>query len=229
MSSAEEPEGTGRGPRLTRALEPLDPGRIVDVAVGLTAELGLAGWPLRSLADAVGCWPTAITHHLGDREAVELAVVDRVVAMIPEPAGDLGWREWFGALLAALRPVLRGHPGVAGWLALSGPVVPSAQRWIDEGVTRLEAAGLRDEAAVAYTVMLNSAVQLIAVEDDRDARPGLREAMRRQLAAPRVDGAGMAAMAAAFAGEWDNDRVYAYGVDRLLDGVAARVEAKRIG
>src|SRR5919198_4810717 len=174
-------KGPTRGPRVLRDQPPMDADQIVLAAVVLTREHGLDHWTLRQLADALGCWPTVVYHHVGDRAAVSAEVVNHVVGLVRPLDESVPWRQSFDVLLRDLRTVLRRHPGVARWLALSGPVVPSALRIIDRGVQILANAGLGDEAAAGYGVLINTALLAIAIEDDRDSQPGLREEVKEVL------------------------------------------------
>ncbi|MBF6209651.1 TetR/AcrR family transcriptional regulator [Nocardia puris] len=216
-----------RGPRTGADESPLTAHDIVAAGVRLTAARGLAGWSTRDLAAEVGCWPTAIVHRVGARHDVELAVVDAIVRQISLPAPDLTWRPWFTAVLDALRVTLTAHPGVARWLGIAAPLVPSVITLIDTGVAKLADAGLGDEAPAAHITLLNTAVHLIAAEDERDADPKLLASLGESLVALRdsPDHPGAARMAAALTGGFHRDEIYRYCVDRALDGVATRIAA----
>jgi len=220
---------SARGPRILRDLPPMDAEQIVIAAVRLTRQHGLDYWTFRQLAGELDCWPAVVYHHVGDRDVVIAAVVDRVVGMVPAIDGSLPWREAFRALLWNLRVALRMHPGVARWLALTGPVVPAMLAVIDRGVSILARAGLGAEAPAAYSVLINSAVLLIAIEDDRDTRPFLCEEIAQTLNLYRgsTDRRGLASMATACLDHWGAEDFYRYTVDRSLDGVEARMTVLR--
>ncbi|GAA2962273.1 TetR/AcrR family transcriptional regulator [Actinokineospora diospyrosa] len=176
------------------------PARVVAAALGLTARHGLEDWTLRQLAGEIGAYPAVIYHHVGDREAVVAAVLERVVAELPLPPDELPWRGWFERLLTDARPVLRRYPGVARRLAVRGERVPALHGVIDTGRAVLERAGFGERAAVVYTLLVTHAWQCIATEDDRaklDQDPGGSDS---DSAAAAVD-------------------IYTYGLACLLDGV----------
>jgi hypothetical protein len=164
-----------------------------------------------------------IYHHVGDRDTVAGEVVDRVVRMVRPLDEKLPWRESFEGMLDDLRVKLRLHPGVARWLTVTGPVVPSALHGLDRGVRILATAGLGDEAAIAYAVLLNSALLMIVTEEDRAARSSLSD-VREMLAGYRDSAThpGLAAMSS-FVDKGDFDAFYWYGIVRVLDGVADRL------
>ncbi|MGW0518513.1 TetR/AcrR family transcriptional regulator [Crossiella sp. NPDC003009] len=220
MSSATE-----RGPRVFRGETPLTPELIVDAAERLTAEHGLAGWTIRKLATELDCWPTVIYHHVGDRAAVHQAVADRVVSRMPCPEEELDWREWFTELLLGARPVLRAYPGVARWLVLRGPIVPSALRILDRGVRVLQRAGFGAEAPMIYSSLLNAGMLLIMSYDERDAESAsTKTTITEALGAYRDDErTGLAAMAEYLLTPGGTEPFYAYAVQRAVDGAQARL------
>ncbi|WP_198939488.1 TetR family transcriptional regulator [Pseudofrankia sp. EUN1h] len=223
-SVAERGRGTdvGTRPRLT-------PGLVIDAALELSRERGLDGWTIRDLAQALKVWPNTIAYHVGDREAILDAVVERVVAMMPNPPVDLGWQDWFRAFLFPGRDIVGRYVGVARRLCRDGATVPSAFPIMDRGIGLLAAAGFGDRAPLAYATLLNSAMLLVALDDDRalaghgrgDAAIALRSAP-----APPGAGAGWATMQPWLRG-WAEDpdasraALYRYTIECLLAGLEA--------
>ena len=215
-------------------LPAVTPERIIAAALELTALHGLDSWTLRQLAAAVDAYPAVIYHHVGDREAVVSAVVDRVLTMYPLPPEDLEWRAWFRSLFSELRAVLTRYPGVAHRLAINGPTVYAAKPTVDRGMRILMAAGFGRESADVYRFLSSVVCLYISVEDEQGRQKDL---MARNTAAWSTDRddaewPGMAAMCAAIH-EMTADPVRAanyftdsfdYAIDRCLDGLAARLE-----
>ncbi len=207
--------------------------RIVDAALELSAELGLETWTLRQLAAAVDAYPAVVYHHVGDRDAVVVAVLDRVVGRLTVPDDTLPWRAWFSEFLPGVRQVLRRYPGSARRLALFGPSVAAAVPTIDTGVSRLLAAGFGDEAPFAYNLLLATACQFVAMEDDRESAMALSLDNADGYAAfrDRADLPGMAAMGKAISaliadpdlGAAYYERLYGYAIERCLDGLEHRL------
>ncbi|HVW44044.1 MAG TPA: helix-turn-helix domain-containing protein [Amycolatopsis sp.] len=215
-------------------LPAVTPDRIIAAALELTARHGLDSWTLRQLAAAVDAYPAVIYHHVGDREAVVSAVVDRVIGLYPVPPEDLEWREWFRRLFSELRLVLTRYPGVARRLAVNGPTVYAATPTVDRGMRILMAAGFGHECADVYRYLSAVACQHISVEDEQSRQIDLLARNTAAWTKKRNDAErpGMAAMSAAIH-EMTNDPIRAanyftdtfdYAVERSLDGVAARLE-----
>ncbi|MEU3624397.1 TetR family transcriptional regulator [Amycolatopsis coloradensis] len=207
--------------------------RIVDAALELSAESGLENWTLRQLAAAVDAYPAVVYHHVGDRDTVVVAVLDRVVGELTLPDETLPWRAWFDEFLPTVRSVLRRYPGSARRLALFGPSVAAAVPTMNTGIGRLLAAGFGAEAPFAYNLLLATACQFVAMEDDREGAMALQLDRSEGYAAYRTreDLPGMAVLGesiAALVADPDlaagyYERLYAYAVERCLDGLEQRL------
>ncbi len=204
-------------------------GQIVDSAVRLTAERGLENWTLRQLAAEIEASPAVVYHHVGDREAVVSLVLERVILEVETPPETLPWREWFSVMLDNHRKVLRSYPGTAYRLAMYGPPVEVAAVTIDLGVRLLQEAGFGAESVLAYNVLMSTACQYIAMQDnpsrgtsnsphylpyrDRDDLPGMAAVghfVARLSSSPEA--------LARF-----HDEVFRYATDRCLDGLERRL------
>ncbi|WP_020661257.1 TetR/AcrR family transcriptional regulator [Amycolatopsis benzoatilytica] len=213
--------------------------KVIDAAVALTVERGLDNWTLRQLAAAIGAYPAVVYHHVGDRDAVVCAVLDRVVGQLELPDGELGWQEWFAELLSGLRDLLRRHPGTARRMATFGPSVEAAAPTLNQGVRMLLDAGFGEESPLAYTLLTATACQFVALEDDRNCSPALRLNTTDDYAAyrDRDDLPGMAEHGRAMhrlltdpehAASY-HSRLFDAAVGRCLDGLACRLAQLRAG
>jgi AcrR family transcriptional regulator len=234
------PARSGSRPRSRSAagLPPITADRIIDEAMLLTVEHGLENWTVRQLAAAVDAYPAVIYHHVGDRDAVVKEVCERVVGMLPVPDTELSWRDWFAQLLTGMRDVMREYPGCARRILLYELSVSAAAVLIEHGVGALLAAGFGDESVLVYNVLMSTACQHVAMEDDRDnhtpARFGNAEtylAYRGQAEAPP----GLAKMGDVVFEMMRNPELtagycgllYEYAIARCLDGIASRLEELR--
>ncbi|OXM54851.1 TetR/AcrR family transcriptional regulator [Amycolatopsis alba] len=228
-------EDTGSRPRsrVASGRPAVTKARIIDAALELSAESGLENWTLRQLAAAVDAYPAVVYHHVGDRDTVVVAVLDRVVGELTLPDETLPWRAWFEGFLPTVRTVLRRYPGSARRLALFGPSVAAAVPTMNTGIGRLLAAGFGGEAPFAYNLLLATACQFVAMEDDRESAMALQLDRTEGYAAyrTRTDLPGMAALGesvSALVADPDlaagyYERLYGYAVERCLDGLEHRL------
>ncbi len=203
----------------------------MDAALALTRERGLEGWTIRDLAAELNSWPNSIAHHVGDREAILYAVVGRVVEMMPNPPAELGWQDWFRALLTDGGAVIGDYVGVARRLCRDGPTVTAALPIIERGVGLLREAGFGDNAPRAYSALLNGAMLLIALGEDRLLAGHTHDQAARNLMAvapPADSGPGWESMHAHL-DRWATDpatsrkQLYSYTIETLIAGLEAEL------
>ena len=89
--------------------------RILETALQLVDEGGLAALTMRRLAAALEVDPMSIYNHLPNKDAVIAGLVERVFAQLRPPAGDdtgaeQPWQERVRAFARAYRDLLRAHP-----------------------------------------------------------------------------------------------------------------------
>ncbi|NEW25950.1 TetR/AcrR family transcriptional regulator [Nocardia cyriacigeorgica] len=216
----------------------LTPAAITDAAVALTAERGLDGWTMRDLTARLDTSLSVIYHHIGDRERVCAAVVDKVYADMRLPLDDTDWRTLLHRVLTAMIDQLADYPGVAAWLLRNGPQTERLVPVLDAGVSRMLDAGWGEEAATAYSIAFNTCLGLIALDDQRARDPdgGGLTGLYRLLETHPEAGPGaerMRRMVAEFAAADDAERARVrreygrYALERLLDGLELRLHALR--
>ncbi|WP_278261391.1 TetR/AcrR family transcriptional regulator [Nocardia sp. AG03] len=98
--------------------------QVVDTALALLDEGGPRALSIRAVAARLGVNPNAVYTYVASRDALERAVIDRVLAAVPlGPLADAGV-EWTAAVIQfalGLRDQLLDHPAVAS-LMMSGPM-----------------------------------------------------------------------------------------------------------
>ncbi|NIH85184.1 TetR/AcrR family transcriptional regulator [Amycolatopsis granulosa] len=141
---------------------------IISAAMELTSDKGLEAWTVRDLAKALGVYPAVIHHHMGNRETVVTAVLDRVLAKYQLPGENLPWQDWWRRLLTNMREVFIQFPGSARRIAINGPSRGPDDLMVDRAMRTLWDAGFeRDEAAVVCRILVIQACLFISLEDDR--------------------------------------------------------------
>jgi len=211
------------GPR--RSISQTD---IVETAFEILEQKGFAAVSIRGVAAALGLTPTAMYTYFPSKNALLRAMVEQVLAGLDlEGAADadVDWRDRVLALAVDLRSRLAAHAG-AMLLVTSGPLDgPHARRltetliagFTSERMPLADAARAADavRAYVLGAAALDAAVRAAeAPEGTATAGPALwTEATAHPLtdAAAELDG--------------DADGGFAWGLDRLLDGLLAGVGA----
>lgn len=99
-----------------RRRQPLDRERIVDAAVAVADDAGLAGVSMRTVGRRLGVEAMSLYHHLEGKDDLLDAMADWVFAAIELPELDTPWRRAMHERASSLRRVLAAHPWALGLL-----------------------------------------------------------------------------------------------------------------
>ena len=212
---------------------------VIDAAIGLADGGGLAAVTIRAVARAVGAAPMSLyTYVPGKAELLDLMLDAAYAAMLRADTSARGWRERVRAVAEENRVMFADHP----WAARVGtgrpPLGPGSIGKYEHELAAFDGLGLDDvdrDACLAYVVEFVRAAAL-AVQDAADARAGGPDDAQWWAAAgpvlarvldpaayPLASRVGTAA-GAAHGSAADPDHAYRFGLDRVLDGLAAFVE-----
>ncbi|MFI1393431.1 TetR/AcrR family transcriptional regulator [Streptomyces sp. NPDC020681] len=228
----EKTPGRGR-PGRRRTLDEQD---ILDAAMRLLTTRGADAVSVRGIAAEVGVAPNAVYTYFPDKAAVLRGLVEQILGEVDHgdfADPDLPWRERIHALVADIRTRLLARHGAIE-LLLSGPMDgPNALALGETLLAILADAGLGDDdaARAQYLLIVHvlGSVALEAAELDRHA-PAPPEAQRiaARRTALRAVPAGLYPRTAA-AGEvmagFVSTEQFAWGLDRVLDGLPLRRDA----
>jgi TetR/AcrR family tetracycline transcriptional repressor len=209
---------------------------IVTAALAQIDESGLAVFSMRSLAQALGVYPTAVYWYLPSRNAILAEVVALVIAeVVPQRSRD--WRDWLRKSFFGFRRAIATHPNVAP--LLGAQIVSNTSVSIDliEGVlTSLDAAGFVGLRLVAaYNAVMAGFVGFITQEfaPMPDDAPAWQQAMQDRVrslhggAYPMVNKHLDRLANRAFILRWQNgvdvplDEGFSFYVEALIAGIDA--------
>ena len=128
-----------RGPK--RAVAPED---VVQAAVQIADEEGLAAVTMSAVAASIGFTTMALYRYFPNKEALLDAVVDAGMGgppQLPEPRGD--WRSEVAAWARAKRAMLCARPWLAELPFVAAPHGPNWLRWLEALLDPLSRTGLR--------------------------------------------------------------------------------------
>jgi AcrR family transcriptional regulator len=107
-------------------------GQILDQAIALADERGLAAISMRSVAERLGLSSMAIYPYVGNKDALLDGMVDRLLGELTPLAAPSGtWQDRLRAVAHAVRALARRHPG-AYQLIMSRPSDTADARRLDE-------------------------------------------------------------------------------------------------
>jgi len=226
-----------RGPR-----PGLTVGAIVRAAVETADRDGLAEVSMRRLAGALGVGPMSLYTYVPGRAELLDLMLDAVYAAMPRaPWGAVGWRERVTAVARDNRELYERHPWAAAVGTSRPPLGPGQLAKYDHELRALTDTGLDDvELDAALTFVLDFVrSHARAAQDVRAARGASGQSdeewweafgplLSRVLdpdAYPTAARVGTAAGAAQDAA-YDPDAAWAFGLERVLDGLGALVERR---
>ncbi|MFJ2772976.1 TetR/AcrR family transcriptional regulator [Streptomyces sp. NPDC087300] len=195
---------------------------VLDAAANLVKQHGPAALTMRKLAAELGTAVTSIYWHVGNRESLLDALVERTVADLGEirPSGATPDRRVV-SVARALRRQLRDHPHLVAMVherGLTERMFLPAQRAL---VHEVHAAGLRGaRAADAVRAVQIHVVGHVLVERNRERAPVQRPGEDELWTAETAERD--AALARALAGPLDPEALFTTSVRALVAGLLGR-------
>jgi AcrR family transcriptional regulator len=123
------------GPRV-----PLSRKRILDAAFALVEERGLPGLTTRRLGDALGCEAMSIYHHFPNKQHLQDAMVEQVIAGIREPPAELDPIDRLRFLGREYRAMAYRHPRLFHLVALHRLNMPAGVAFIERMLRHFHSA-----------------------------------------------------------------------------------------
>lgn len=192
---------------------------VLDAAAALVRQHGPAALTMRKLAAELGTAVTSIYWHVGNRESLLDALVERTVADLGaiRPRGATP-AERIASVARALRRDLRAHPHLVAMVherGLTERMFLPAQRAL---VREVHAAGLRGaRAAGVVRAVQFHVVGHVLVERNRERAPAQSPAEEELWAVETADQD--PALARALARPVDTERLFAAAVRALVAGL----------
>lgn len=224
-----------RGPKRELSIE-----RIVEAAMELADAGGLGAVSMASVATSLGFTPMSLYRYVSAKDDLVLLMGETGFGVPPSDAPD-GWREGLKFWSHAQVEVYRRHPWLLD-IPIGGglPATPNNIAWLDAGLAVLAPTPLDDKEKVAVALLVlshtrwqgtiersyvSAAAAAGTTPDELDtASADMLAQLITPEAFPDVHGA---LVAGAFGPESGDP--FAFGLDRILDGIAAYLEGRPAG
>ncbi|MEU8358133.1 TetR/AcrR family transcriptional regulator C-terminal domain-containing protein [Nonomuraea sp. NPDC048882] len=231
----------GRKPRPTASEHDLTRQRVVRAAVELADADGLAELTMRALADRLGVATMSLYRHVGGKDDLVVLMVDAAVAefTLPDEQPD-DWRAGLETIARLQWAAYRAHPWMAGLSSITRPVPsPALLRHTEWAMRALAGSGLDAETRMYVQITLYGYVQGIAANIEKERRAqaatGVTADEWMDEQGDELRWIGESRDYPAFVqlldelGEFDLDldRLFAFGLGALLDGLTPLIERDR--
>ena len=204
---------------------------ITQAAVDLADNEGLAAVSMRRVAARIGSAPTSLYWYVSGKSQLYELMMDAVIGEIelPErPSGD--WRADLASIAWATRLTGRRHPWLAG-LGVHPVPGPLTRRWGAAVFRSLAGLGLDPATEVNILAAVNNYVSGFLDRETSRWMPASPAAQAAQPGAPASDPTAQTSrddpsltpQHLAARASMHSDESFAFGLDCLLDGIAARI------
>lgn len=232
------PGARRRGPRPRLSVD-----AVVEAAISIADDEGLDAVTIRAVAERLGSSPmTLYTYVPGKAELLDL-MLDALYVAMPRRSWSRrqGWRARLRAIAQANRALFEAHPWAARVSTARPPLGPGLMAKYEHELGALDGLGLSAVEMDAALGFLIAFVQSAAVAAQDAARTTaesgddaswwaevapLLERLVDSAAYPLAGRVG-SAVGAELGGPFDPEHAYAFGLERVLDGLGALVERPR--
>jgi AcrR family transcriptional regulator len=129
---------------------------VLDATLALADEQGVDAVSMRAVARRLDVTPMALYRHVGDKQALLDALVERLLDELPIPDRGQPWRDRLEVLAASLRATARSHPDAFLMLLRRPAATPAALRRRDAVYDALRDAGVDEALVPRVERLLNS-------------------------------------------------------------------------
>ena len=220
-----------RGPKREMSVE-----KIVDAAVGLADAEGLGAVSMAAVAAKLGYTPMSLYRYVSAKEDLVLLMQESATGLPPASVrGEGDWRPRLAAILRSQLDIYLGHPWMLDIPITGSPTTPNSSAWMDITLEALAATPLSAEERLAVTLMVTGHARwygtIIAAYASVARATGMtpEQITQREAAmyaglitAEEFPSLHQAVSAGVFESEADP---FAFGFERILDGVEAYIAA----
>jgi len=221
-----------RGPKPRISLD-----LIVDGAIELADREGLDAVSMQRIADGLGVTKMSLYRYAPGKAELLALMLDRAFGpapelAAPELAGDQlageasGWRQGLRSWALAMHAALAAHPWAIVLAVGVRPFGPNELAWTEAGLRTLAATPLsgaeRLDALATVAIHVRGLIQQSVVSAEVES--GVAELMAGVLEAHRDEHPETAAAFAEAAAADQRDQALSFGLERILDGLAQRID-----
>ncbi|MFI1066794.1 TetR/AcrR family transcriptional regulator [Streptomyces spororaveus] len=229
-------ERPGKGPRPTLTLP-----KIVEAAVTLAASEGMDAVSMGRVAKELGVSTMSLYRYVTAKEELYILMSDAGVGTPPDPSAgeDADWRERLTEWAYAQRAVLMANSWILRIPITGAPLSPNHLAWMERGLAAMAGTSLREGEKLSTIILIGGLVRneatMAADMMDAIVKSGVAPdqvlgqyvGTLRLLTGPYTHPAVTRLLESeAFTGSDEPDFQFRFGLDRILDGLAALIAGR---
>ncbi|MFJ5698421.1 TetR/AcrR family transcriptional regulator [Arthrobacter sp. NPDC093139] len=209
--------------------------RVLQCAVDLADESGIAALTIRSLAESMGTKAMSLYHYVANKDEILDGIVDLVFSEIAPPSPERDWRDEMQRRGHDVRAALGRHPWAVGLLESRSSPGPATLRHHEATLATLRAAGFSVQMTAHAYALLDSYIYGFALQEA--ALPFQGRDTAAEVTAPIVEmfSSGQYPHMVEIATEhvlkpgYDFGDEFGFGLNLILDGLGRLLEVPGSG
>ncbi len=198
--------------------------RIVAVGIALADADGLAALTMQRVAADLGFTKMSLYRYVPGRAELVALMLDAAMGVAPDLDPTVGWREGLRTFAMRMHTMGVAHPWVFE-AATGGRVFgPNELGWLEAGLTTLADTGLTGGERLDTVALVVGHVRNIVAQGADSATP--EQDIAAALGGVFAEHGERYPHAAAAFADAGRDRALEFGLDRILDGLAALVSRR---
>ncbi|QTX05160.1 TetR/AcrR family transcriptional regulator [Agromyces archimandritae] len=225
-----------RGPKREMSIE-----KIVDAAIEIADAEGLGAVSMTRVAQALGFTTMSLYRYVTSKDDLVALMAEAGTGLPPEPEDGLaGWRERIRFLFRAQLGVFLRHPWLLDVPIVGSPVTPNSVAWMDALLDAVAEAPVDEGERIGIALLVTGQVRWQGIVErsyntaaadagvDAQTIDDTSSRLYEELITAEEFPAMRRAVDAGVFSDPDADPL-AFGFERLLDGIAAYLDARAAG
>jgi AcrR family transcriptional regulator len=216
--------------------------RIVATAVAIADADGLAAVSMNRVANELSSSAMSLYRYVESKDELLTLMVDRALGTVPAAALDDDWRAGLARWARGTVEAMRAHAWATHVPITGPPLGPNSVAWFEDALHCMRDTGLAEAEKASIVMMLSGYARnhvvlmaevqahfLGAAATPHDAMRGYGDTLRRLTDADRFPALHAVLDAGVFDRADPPDEEFAFGLERILDGIEALVRARAHG
>ena len=219
-----------RGPRRALMLE-----QIVAAGIAVAQGEGVGALSMARIAKELGVGTMSLYRYVAAKDELLTIMVDTALGTPPPPAPGEDWRAGLTRWAVGVRTAYQRHPWTLR-VPISGPPLgPNNVAWLDNALDALAGTPLTEQEKLSTVLLVSGFVRneatltadFAAASGGEQVMPGYGRLLARLTSAEQLPALHRAIVSGSLDDPDDTDAEFNFGLERILDGVAALMSTKR--